>query len=94
MTRRINRVALIALAACAAPAAPAQAPGQPSAVIEVGCDRDCLIGFARGYVDGPELPIGKRTGRGDHGVPVQHQNVGGCDRLRVLVQHSASQRLR
>jgi len=29
----------------------AQAPGQPSAVIEIDCDRDCLIGFARGYVD-------------------------------------------
>jgi len=28
----------------------AQAPGQPSAVIKVGCDRDCLIGFARNYI--------------------------------------------
>jgi hypothetical protein len=36
--------------AIAAPAS-AQAPGQPSAVIDLGCDRDCLIGFARGYVD-------------------------------------------
>lgn len=29
----------------------AQAPGQPSAVIDLGCDRDCLIGIARRYVD-------------------------------------------
>ena len=32
----------------------AQAPGQPSAVIDLGCDRDCLIGFAHGYVDALE----------------------------------------
>jgi hypothetical protein len=32
-------------------AALAQAPGQSSAVIHVDCDRDCLIGFARNYVD-------------------------------------------
>jgi hypothetical protein len=31
--------------------AEAQAPGQPSAVIQVSCDRDCLIGFAHAYVD-------------------------------------------
>lgn len=29
----------------------AQAPGQRSAYIDLGCDRDCLIGFARAYVD-------------------------------------------
>lgn len=28
----------------------AQAPGQPSAVIKVHCNRDCLIGFARNYI--------------------------------------------
>jgi hypothetical protein len=35
-------------------AALAQAPGRPSAVIRVDCDRDCLIGFARAYVDALE----------------------------------------
>jgi len=30
--------------------AQAQAPGEPSAVIKVSCDRDCLIGFARRYM--------------------------------------------
>lgn len=29
----------------------AQAPGRPSAVIEIYCDHDCLISFARAYVD-------------------------------------------
>ena len=29
----------------------AQAPGRPSAVIAADCDRDCLIGFARSYMD-------------------------------------------
>src|SRR5690606_12210168 len=29
----------------------AQAPGQPSAVIRVDCDRDCLIGYAERYLD-------------------------------------------
>lgn len=28
----------------------AQAPGQPTAVIKIDCDRECLIGFARNYV--------------------------------------------
>lgn len=32
----------------------AQAPGQPSAVRRIDCDRDCLIGFARAYVDALE----------------------------------------
>ena len=44
---------LAALTAVAAPVA-AQAPGQPSAVIDFGCDRDCLIGFSRSYVDALE----------------------------------------
>jgi hypothetical protein len=30
----------------------AQAPGERSAVLEVDCDYQCLIGFARGYMDG------------------------------------------
>jgi len=40
-------VVLIAMAS----AAQAQAPGQPSAVIDLGCDRDCLIAFAHDYAD-------------------------------------------
>ncbi|MCP5144742.1 MAG: hypothetical protein H6978_07950 [Gammaproteobacteria bacterium] len=32
-------------------AASAQAPGQPSAVIKVRCDRQCLIGHARNYIE-------------------------------------------
>jgi len=51
LTRTTIRFALIAGAFCFSLAAQAQAPGQPSAVIQVDCDRDCLIGFARGYVD-------------------------------------------
>jgi len=39
-----------ALALSASPSL-AQAPGQPSAVIRVDCDRDCLIGFTERYVD-------------------------------------------
>ncbi len=39
-----------ALALSAAPGQ-AQAPGQPSAVILVDCDRDCLIGYTERYVD-------------------------------------------
>jgi hypothetical protein len=33
-----------------ATSAMAQAPGQPSAVIKVDCDYDCLIGYARNYM--------------------------------------------
>lgn len=51
MTRTITRLTLAAGAICVSLAAQAQAPGQPSAVIRVECDRDCLIGFARRYVD-------------------------------------------
>ncbi|HEY5568850.1 MAG TPA: hypothetical protein VIM81_16615 [Gammaproteobacteria bacterium] len=39
------------LGVLAAGSAMAQAPGRPSAVIQVGCDRDCLIGFTDRYVD-------------------------------------------
>jgi len=42
------RAWLLALA-LAAPAA-AQAPGQPSAVVDRSCDRACLIGHLRGYL--------------------------------------------
>lgn len=42
---------LAALGLLAAGAAAAQAPGQPSAVFRVTCDRDCLIGFTERYVD-------------------------------------------
>jgi len=38
------------LALAAAPSH-AQAPGQPSAVIHVDCDRDCLIGYTERYLD-------------------------------------------
>jgi hypothetical protein len=45
--------ALIVLIGAALPAF-GQAPGLESAVIDLGCDRDCLIDFARGYVDALE----------------------------------------
>lgn len=50
------RIRAAAAAACAVltGAGYAQAPGQPSAVIARDCDRDCLIGFAHGYVDALE----------------------------------------
>jgi hypothetical protein len=44
----------LAVLIAAAQSAAGQAPGQASAVIDLGCDRDCLIGFARGYVDALE----------------------------------------
>ena len=40
-----------AAALSAAVASHAQAPGESSAVIAGDCDRNCLIGFARGYMD-------------------------------------------
>lgn len=44
-----------ALAALLAPLpALAQAPGQPSAVIQIDCDRDCLLGFVGDYLDALE----------------------------------------
>lgn len=39
---------------CAASAANAQAPGQPSAVIQVECDYDCLIGYVKNYIEALE----------------------------------------
>ena len=48
--RPTTSIPAIAAALLAAPVF-AQAPGQPSAVIQVDCDRDCLIGHARDYVD-------------------------------------------
>lgn len=47
----MSRAGVLAILIAIAAPALAQAPGQPSAVIDPGCDRDCLIGFARGYVD-------------------------------------------
>jgi hypothetical protein len=49
----ITALALPVLAVLQGPVA-AQAPGQHSAFIDVDCDRDCLIGFARRYVDALE----------------------------------------
>lgn len=43
----------LAMPFLAAPAL-AQPPGEPSAVFDTSCDRDCLIGFARRYVDALE----------------------------------------
>lgn len=45
---------VLALASSISVPALAQAPGQPSAVIKVACDRDCLIGYARNYMDALE----------------------------------------
>lgn len=50
----MRRIGLFAAAlAAVAPLAPvgAQAPGEPSAVADISCDRACLIGAVRGYVD-------------------------------------------
>lgn len=44
------RALLVATLALAGSSAVAQAPGQPSAVIKVRCDRACLIDFARNYI--------------------------------------------
>ena len=51
MNRGFSGLVLATAILVLAAAAKAQAPGQISAVIEVDCDRDCLIGFARQYVD-------------------------------------------
>lgn len=53
VTRRRYAASAAALTALAllAPGAEAQAPGQPSAVIEVDCDRECLLGFTERYLD-------------------------------------------
>lgn len=56
---RIRRVRWIpttalALASCMGLQAQAQAPGQSSAIIKVDCDRDCLVEFARNYMDALE----------------------------------------
>jgi hypothetical protein len=40
---------ILAAGATVTPAS-AQAPGQPSAMIDTACSRDCLIGFARAYM--------------------------------------------
>ena len=52
MTTRSRMLGTLALAAlaCSQPVL-AQAPGQPSAVIKIKCDRECLIGFARNYIE-------------------------------------------
>jgi hypothetical protein len=51
VNRAFSGLALATAALLLAAGSQAQAPGQPSAVIEVDCDRDCLIGIARQYVD-------------------------------------------
>lgn len=45
-----NRALLTATLVLTGTSALAQAPGQPSAVIKVSCDRACLIDFARNYI--------------------------------------------
>jgi hypothetical protein len=51
MKRRWIPLTALALASGIGLPALAQAPGQPSAVIRVDCDRDCLIEYARNYMD-------------------------------------------
>jgi hypothetical protein len=46
----VTGLAVLAAAFTAAPVA-AQAPGQPSAVIRITCDYDCLIDFTNRYLD-------------------------------------------
>jgi hypothetical protein len=41
----------LVLSSVLSPVALAQAPGQPSAVIKVDCDYDCLIGYATNYME-------------------------------------------
>ena len=60
----------------------AQAPGQPSAVIKVDCDRDCLIGFARRYADAlahrdpTRVPISPRVRFTENNVEMPLGNDG------------------
>jgi len=76
----VKAVAVAALVTCAV--AQAQAPGQPSAVIRVDCDRDCLIGFARGYVDAlghrdpTRVPISPRVRFSENDVEMPLGNDG------------------
>jgi hypothetical protein len=73
-------LAVAALATCAG--ALAQAPGQPSAVIRVDCNRDCLIGFARGYADAlrrrdpTRVPISPRVRFSENDVEMPLGNDG------------------
>src|SRR5690606_38192972 len=46
----VTATAAFGLSIVALPAL-AQAPGQPSAVLDITCDRDCLIGHARSYIN-------------------------------------------
>jgi hypothetical protein len=70
-----------ALTTLAGPLA-AQAPGQSSAFITVDCDRDCLIGFARGYVDAlaqrdpTRVPISSRVRFTENNVEMPLGNEG------------------
>lgn len=49
---KVRNSALLLLAALGTgQQAVAQAPGQPSAVIKIDCDRECLIDYARNYID-------------------------------------------
>lgn len=63
-------------------AASAQAPGQDSAFIHVDCDRDCLIGFARRYVDALErrdpshVPLSPRVRFTENNVEMPIGNDG------------------
>lgn len=65
MMRIANGTALAAIAAALAFTTPlaAQAPGEPSAVIDPACDRDCLIGLVRQHMaaleqrDPASLPV-------------------------------------
>ena len=50
MKNTFRTTALAGLVLCASQAM-AQAPGQPSAVIQVDCDYDCLIGYVNNYID-------------------------------------------
>jgi len=73
---------LAAAAMALAGMALAQAPGRPSAVIAVECDRDCLIDFARGYVDAlayrdpTRVPISSRVRFTENNVEMPLGNDG------------------
>jgi hypothetical protein len=59
------RIAVAILALAYGHAAKPQAPGEPSAVVARDCNRDCLIGFARRYMEALAHQDPKRAPFGD-----------------------------
>lgn len=84
MLKRLLAGAALAAALAASPVQ-AQSPGRLSAVIQTGCDHDCLIGLARQYVDAlsrkdaSKLPLARTVRFTENNVemPLGHKGLWG-----------------